>query len=160
MDVQNLVLLVCTCVYPHVKFYLAIQYYIVTWIWHLLHLLIVTDAYMLYIYGTCSLFSMESTIPSAVQCCHEVEGFSSLHLLCLWRLSQMICSTGNKQLFHIFIPWLNSILIWNMKFLNKNTFPLIKQKRTCSKERELKKYLCELTVSRLFSPVAVNCFAV
>lgn len=110
--------------------------------------------------GTCSLLSMENMIPSVVQCCHEVEGFSSLHLVCLWRLSQMNYSTGNKQLFHIFIPWLNSILIWNVKFLNKNTFPLIKQKRTYSKEWELKKHLCELTVSRLFSLVAVSYFAV
>lgn len=70
----------------------------------------------------------------------------------------MIYNAGNKQLFHIFIPWVNSILIWNVKFLNKNTFPLIKQKRTYSKERELRKYLYGLTASRLFSVVAVIYF--
>lgn len=136
---------------------MAIWYYISAWIWHLPCLLIITDTYMLYISSTCSFLSVESTILSVVQCCHE--GFNSLHLVCLWRLSQIIYSTGNKQIFHIFIPLCNSILIWNVKFLNKNTFPLIKQKRTYSKEWKLKKHLCELTVSRLFSLVSVNYFA-
>lgn len=74
---------------------------------------------MLYVSGTCSLFSMEGTILSVIQCCHEVEGFSSLHLVCLWRLSHMIYSTGNNQLFPIFFLWLNTLLIWNVKFFKE-----------------------------------------
>lgn len=91
-----------------VLFYVAMQYYIIAWIWHLLPLLTITEgcvrAYMIYIHGTYSLLSIESIIREVVQSCHEVEGFSSLHLVCLGRLSQMIYNTGNKQLFHIFVP--------------------------------------------------------
>lgn len=70
----------------------------------------------------------------SVQCCHEVEGFGSLHLVCLWGLSVRFTApvTNSNSIFSF--PDLAALLFGMSSFLTKILFPLIKQKRTYSKE--------------------------